>query len=123
MTFGRRLRELRKEKGLTQKELGDQLNLADRTIGYYEADEHFPDEPILHALADFFKVPMDYLLGRSNVRLLHDDDPIPHEWMEGVAFMRRAGTVLTDDEKKDLLDMAGSFIRTVERKKRQQEGL
>ncbi len=122
MTFGERLRELRKERNMTQEDLGKYLGVTDRAIGYYEAGR-LPPEDLLLKLADYFYVPMDYLMGRSDVRLLSEEDPIPQEWVEGVAFIRRAGTVLTEHEKQDLLDLAKTFIRSAERRKRQQEGM
>lgn len=66
MTFGERLRELRKEKGITQQELSKVINISDRVIGYYEANARFPrDADILITLADYFGVSVDYLIGHS----------------------------------------------------------
>ncbi len=70
MGFGETLRELREEKGLTQKELGKIINISDRVIGYYEANNRFPkDEYVLKQLADLFGVSLDYLVGRTNKRM------------------------------------------------------
>lgn len=67
MAFGDRLRKLREQKGITQKELGKVINTSDRVIGYYEANNRFPkDEFILKALADFFDVSVDFLVGRNS---------------------------------------------------------
>lgn len=69
MRFGDRLRELREEKGITQKELGKIVYISDRVIGYYETNNRFPkDERTLNMLADYFNVSADYLLGRTTVR-------------------------------------------------------
>lgn len=69
MTFGERLRELRKEKGVTQQQLSKVINICDRVIGYYETDARFPkDSKILIKLADYFNVSVDYLIGRSTVK-------------------------------------------------------
>lgn len=69
MVFGDRLKELREEKGVTQKILGKVTNVSDRVIGYYETSNRFPkDEQILKALADYFDVSVDYLIGRTNLR-------------------------------------------------------
>ena len=67
MYFGMRLKQLRIEKGFTQKELGDKLNISDRVIGYYESEDRFPkDEQTLRDLSDIFDVSVDYLLGRTD---------------------------------------------------------
>ena len=63
-----RLRELRKEKGLTQVELAKLLNVSDRSVGFYETGERDPDTETLKLLADFFNVSIDYLLCRANTR-------------------------------------------------------
>ncbi len=69
MGFGDRLKELREERGMTQKELGKIINISDRVIGYYEANNRFPkDEYVLKKLADFFEVSIDYLVDRTSVR-------------------------------------------------------
>lgn len=64
MLFGDTLKKLRTEKGLTQKDLGKIINVSDRVIGYYEANDRFPkDEKTLTKIAIFFGVTTDYLLG------------------------------------------------------------
>ncbi len=65
---GEILTELRKEKGLNQKELAALLNLSVGTISNYENDVHAPDLKMLRTLADFFGVTTDYLLGRIGYR-------------------------------------------------------
>lgn len=70
MTFGKRLRFLRKRRNLTQKDLADRFNVGESTIGMYERDEREPSFEFVKQLADFFNVTTDYLLGRT-------DDPNP----------------------------------------------
>lgn len=64
--FGNRLRELRVEFGLTQKQLADALGLAFSTISMYERGIREPDFVTMEAIADYFNVSMDYLHGLSN---------------------------------------------------------
>ncbi|GGB41375.1 hypothetical protein GCM10011409_18610 [Lentibacillus populi] len=64
--FGERLRELRKEKKLTMKELGKIFSLAESTISGYESGTRKPDIDQVKKFADYFDVQTDYLLGRSN---------------------------------------------------------
>lgn len=65
--FASRLRELRKKRGLRQKDLADTLGLAQTTIANYEQKLRFPDEKILGMIADFFGASLDFLLGRVDV--------------------------------------------------------
>ncbi|WMT19183.1 helix-turn-helix domain-containing protein [Parageobacillus toebii] len=67
MTFGKRLRFLRKKKNMTQKDLADVFNLSESTIGMYERDEREPSFEFVRQLADFFNVTTDYLLGRTEL--------------------------------------------------------
>ena len=66
--FSKVLRQLRIEHNLSQFELGQELNLAQRTISHYETGSRFPDEVILNLIADYFDVSMDYLLGRTTLK-------------------------------------------------------
>lgn len=66
--FGKRLKELRKEKKLSQEKFGELMNIHHRTISYYEAGERMPSPETLNLFADFFDVSVDYLMGRTNIR-------------------------------------------------------
>ncbi|NNG67209.1 helix-turn-helix domain-containing protein [Caldanaerobacter subterraneus] len=65
--LGERIKELRKKKGVTQKELALYLGVSDRAVGYYESGQRTPPPDILQKIADFFHVSVDYLLGRTDV--------------------------------------------------------
>lgn len=71
--FGKRLRQLRKENKLTQRDLAKLLNVSDRTIGYYESSERTPGPDAIVKLSNFFNVSTDYLLGKSKYRQLSLD--------------------------------------------------
>ncbi len=79
MTFGKRLKELREEKKLTQEELGKLLNLSKANISKYEAESIQPNLESIEFLADFFNVSVDYLLGRNVKRNPYE---IAHETKE-----------------------------------------
>jgi transcriptional regulator with XRE-family HTH domain len=68
-TFGERLRLLREEQKMAQKEIASLLGLTYSAIGKYETDSNKPSSDTIHKLADYFHVSSDYLLGRSNIRL------------------------------------------------------
>lgn len=60
-----RIRLLRKEHGLTMKELGEHVGLTESAISQYENDKRHPDSEMLIKLAVFFDVSVDYLLCRD----------------------------------------------------------
>lgn len=62
--FGELLAELRKDKKMSQRDLGRILHVSVGTISNYETGVHFPDVEKLINLADYFGVTTDYLLGR-----------------------------------------------------------
>lgn len=68
MKFCERIRLLRTEKGMTQKEAAAGLDIGYRAYQCYEYDQRYPDVPGLIAIADYFDVSLDYLVGRSDVR-------------------------------------------------------
>ena len=62
-----RLRDLREDHDLTQKELGEAINLPQRTYSSYETGGRMIPPAVLCALADFYGVSVDYLLRRTNI--------------------------------------------------------
>lgn len=68
INFSQRIASLRKERGLKQREMADKFDIKLRTYQGYEYGESYPDVAKLIALADFFDVSLDYLVGRSDIR-------------------------------------------------------
>lgn len=61
--FGNRLRELRKQKHLTQKQLAAQIGVKNSIISFYEVGDRIPSPEIIIKLATVLHVSSDYLLG------------------------------------------------------------
>ena len=61
-----RIRNLREDADLTQAELGEQINVPQRTYAYYENGERMIPPQVLIALAKFHHVSVDYLLGLTD---------------------------------------------------------
>lgn len=59
-----RIRDLREDKDLTQKQMGEILNCSQRVYSNYERGELDIPTEILIKLADFHKVSVDYILNR-----------------------------------------------------------
>lgn len=62
------LSDLRKDKRLTQKQLAAMLNVSTSALGHYEQGVSMPSPQLLISLADFFHVPVDYLLGKCTCK-------------------------------------------------------
>lgn len=65
-TFGERLKYLRKKEKLRADDIAAWIGVTRRSIFLYEKNEAKPSYEILTALADFFFVSIDYLIGRSD---------------------------------------------------------
>lgn len=65
MIIGKRLKELRINNKITQQELGDIINVSKVSISGYEKGTRIPSLDTLIELANYFKVSIDYLIGRE----------------------------------------------------------
>ena len=68
--FGSRLKELRLQVGLTQKQLADQLGITKSVVSFYELRERTPSPEVLVKMASVFHVSADYLLGIEKGKIL-----------------------------------------------------
>lgn len=94
MTFGQRLRYLREERELGQRDVAEVINVSGRMIGYYESEEHFPrDAKMIIELAEFFGVSLDYLFGISEVKNNKTIDILNSEF-----------STLSENKQKDVID-------------------
>lgn len=77
--FGLKLKELRKQSGMTQQQLADKLGITKSVVSYYELSERTPSPEVLKDIALIFRVSTDYLLGIERNKIidvsdLSDDD-------------------------------------------------
>ena len=66
MEFCQRLQQLRERRRISRKVLSELCGLNSDAIRRYERGESEPTLDSLVAIADFFEVPIDYLIGRKN---------------------------------------------------------
>ena len=106
--FKKRLKELRIEKGLIQKELADILHLQNTAISKYELGERKPDQEILIKIAKYFNVSLDYLMGNSDVRNPYKEDKELDEVDVFLQELKRKaderGIIFDPNSAEDLLD-------------------
>ena len=60
--FGKRLKELRLEKGLSQRKLGEIFNVCNQTVSFWENGSREPDLDTLVEIAHYFEIPLEHLL-------------------------------------------------------------
>ena len=136
----KRIKEQRKELGLTQKQLSQQLGIANSTLSTWERGDAAPDYSNLNKLASIFGVSVDYLVGSRNdplqsrreivtqekaaYALLLEDNPViarggevgsivyGHEFQ--VYILSLLDVMLRDDEKSSvLLRMLSKIVESV----------
>ena len=66
--MGEKLKSLRIEKNLTQKQVADRIGLAISAVSSYESGTRYPSYDVLVKLARIFHVSTDYLLGITDKR-------------------------------------------------------
>ena len=64
-SFGNRLKALRENHNLSQKEFANILNIANSTLSQYESDKRVPSDEVKLQIAKYFNVTTDYLLGNE----------------------------------------------------------
>ena len=67
-TYYDRIRELREDEDISQERLAELLNLRQNASSQYELHKRRPDPETIIALAKFFNVSTDYLLGVTNIK-------------------------------------------------------
>ena len=63
LNIGVRIKDLRKEKNISQSELANAIGVSQKAIDYWERGVNEPKASYIVALADFFNVSADYILG------------------------------------------------------------
>ena len=109
--FGSKLTQLRKEAGLTQLELADEIGVSRRMIAYYEGESQHPPASLLPDLAQVLGVTTDELLG---VAPLQRKSPSPSN-----RLLRRLQQIekLKARERRQLLRIVDTFLENERLKK------
>lgn len=108
--IGKKIKELREIKQITQEELAKYLGVAPQTVYKYEKEINEPDLKTTSKIAEYFNVTTDYLLGHTdNLDMLNEPIQIAASMKDGLDI-----SDMDDDEKKFIND----FIKMVRNKKK-----
>lgn len=72
-----RIRAIRRERGMTMKQLGSIVGVSEAAISHYETGRREPDPNMLGLLANALGVTVDYLMGRDDVPAPQPAKPLP----------------------------------------------
>lgn len=103
-SLGNRIKYLRENRNITQRELANILNIANSTMSQYESDIRVPSDDIKIKIADYFNVTVDYLLGRPNNTSANPSNDFSNE---RVKILAREANDLSDVQ----LDLIRSMIK------------
>lgn len=115
MDFNIRLRQLRRNKKITQSELADILGLKPTAISNYESKRNEPSFEKLVALSKFFDVSCDYLLGVSDTYLPISKDILDKEIVDFFNMYQQ----LNFDHSKEIRDFTDYLIHKQEKDQNQ----
>ncbi|MCI9010016.1 MAG: helix-turn-helix transcriptional regulator [Clostridia bacterium] len=115
------LKELRKEKGLTQLQVANALKISRQVYANYENEINQPDCKMLVILANFFEVSVDFLLGRSddlgNVTVQSSSPALPQDERELLKLFR----VLPPEYKQLALNTLRTWTGSADREEKQKK--
>jgi DNA-binding XRE family transcriptional regulator len=112
MTLGQKLKKLRTEKGLTQKDLADQLHVTFQTVSKWESDTNEPDFSTLKELSKLLDCSIEYLFSDDELSVEIEDSTPEVEEVSVVPVRTKIG--VCRDCGKELFD--DDLVHTVERK-------
>ena len=95
--IGQRIRDLRKQKRMSQTELAKSAGVSQTTVTAWETGKAEPSSSAVARLADIFNVTTDYLLGRPNKQETKKDDV---ELSDDDVIMTWGGKPLSDEDRE-----------------------
>ena len=93
-TVGNQIALLRKQKGLTQNELGERLNVSFQAVSKWERGETLPDTALLVDLAEILDTTVDFLLTGGSKALSYKGKITVSDMMEGIRCLKTMGELL-----------------------------
>lgn len=118
-SLGRKIWEYRKNRGLTQDELGEQVQVDGRQISRYENDKVRPSKRVLRRLCDYFEVALDDLMSEEDASPEHEirDHELYRQFValdqmenkEKEALKVIIGAVLAKERAQRIFQEASSF--------------
>lgn len=103
--LGTRIKNLREEKSITQLQLSKILNIGNTTLSQYESGKRVPSDSIKKAIADYFNVSIDYLLGRTDIKNTPNfEEDTPTEKIAKLVKENKIETLAAHFDGEDITD-------------------
>ena len=109
--IGQRIRDLRKQRKMSQTELANILHVSQQTVTAWETGKAEPSSSAVANLADYFGVTTDYLLGRPEEK---KDDGIDHTALEKAIDEARSfdGKPMSDHDREIVRNILKGYFKT-----------
>ena len=106
MTTGERIKKIRQEKGLLQRELGEKIGVSQQMIGQWENGKSNPKIETIQKIADALNVPHYELLGfDGSIRVNHfPERKKANEEIAKLFIKQAAGEKITEEESQKVFD-------------------
>lgn len=110
--FPERLKGLRIENNLTQKELAEKFKIRQQTYAQWESGRTKPKGETLEKFASFFNVSTDYLLGNTDIKnpKLIDDAKLDKAIDESLGYN---GKPATPEEKENIKEVLKAYLESL----------
>lgn len=103
--LGNRIKKLRENKNMSQKDLAKDLHISNSTLSQYESGIRVPSDEIKTTIAKYFDVSMDYLMGLSSdlkTSAIEKED-------NRISILARNASNLTEDQIKLVENLIDQF--------------
>ncbi|QLL78185.1 helix-turn-helix domain-containing protein [Ligilactobacillus saerimneri] len=109
--IGQKIRDLRKQRKMSQTELANILHVSQQTVTAWETGKAEPASSAVANLADYFGVTTDYLLGRPEEK---KDDGIDHTALEKAIDEARSfdGKPMSDHDREIVRNILKGYFKT-----------
>ena len=110
MKFNEKLLKLRKEKGLSQEELGMEMQVSRQTVSKWEAGQSYPDFTRLVMLSDFFNMTLDELVKDIDVQEVSENS-LTNEKIDSIyRVSQEVDSIFQNKRMKDIIKGIKWFI-------------
>ena len=94
--IGEFIRELRKEKGLTQEQMAEHFNISGRTVSRWETGANMPDISIISEIAGFFEVDIREIINGERDKAQAETEDIVSKVIEYATSLKSTSNVLLE---------------------------
>lgn len=111
-----KLKELRRNRGLLQKDIATILNVSVSTVSMWEVGGNQPSGDDIKKIANYFNVSTDYLLDNEDNKTVVKNDEVLKDVADKVndplnrALYKKVGELKTEEDKKRVYDIINTFI-------------